>query len=257
MRIHIGRWVRPLTLVVACLVARDLAAQKSYIKLTEPAAWAEDRVLEIEPGHPIHVRGAVFDTSGVQQVLIDGRSVPLTRQGNLMAFSVDVMPGLGSTHDIIAVPVSGPRFTEVYRVDFVTASDTAVTRPAMPAATAARDTTTRDTAAVIQTRPVPAAVIRDTAVTPQEPVMGGRRTMSPAFQKRAYGYAGGVVVGAILATLKSSTSSVACRQVGGGQDCFNRVESKPKFAGVGLALIGVSVVAGIVDFFQSSTMEPR
>lgn len=200
--------------LMMCIGARAASAQQSYIKLREPAVWADGKALEIAAGQRVHVSGVAFDSTGVRQVLVDGTPARLSREGDVWTFTYDFTATLGASHVVVAgIPGSGPRFSEEY--------DLTVTppRPQIVASDQSAD------------RP---------------------RVLSPGFKKRAFAYSGGVVVGALLATMKASTTSIVCRPVGSGQDCFNHVESKPKFAGVGMGLIGASVVAALIDYARSS-----
>jgi len=232
MRSSATPWSRRLgaALFVVALVgsARQLVAQDPYIKIREPREWQDGRRFIVPAGRMVRISGGAWHPAGVRQILINGTPVTIEPDPPLTNFEYTLTADNQSrTVTIVIVPSSSQRFEAKFAM--------APSESAAPAT----DTTMR------------AAPPRTNVGTQPGPVP--RQAVRPSgFKKRGLLYAAGAVAGGVLTVMTKSSTAEVCTTQNGRTDCVNRTTSEASYRPIGLGLIGVSVVAGIIDFSMSS-----
>jgi hypothetical protein len=201
--------------VLALSIAEPADAQRPTISITEPVEWREQpfKPLQLVAGRSVRIAGSVTHPASVDRVLVNGKQallVPDATTTDTWDFEVFLPPdSIGKEVTIIIVPKTSQRVENRF--------------PGSPDA--------------LQSMPV------------KQPEVGEPRVGNPwsGFKKRGALYGVVAAGGAYLAVKTSEESSVVCRNVGTGRDCFDRVETKAGSRGVGLGLAGAAIAGFVID----------
>ena len=212
------RYVFTLGLALLALSAVDRAnAQRPNISITEPVEWRETpfKPLQLVAGRSVRIAGSVTHPASVDRVLVNGKQallVPDASTTDTWDFEVFLPPdSIGKEVTIVIVPKTSQRVESRF--------------PGSP-----------DTTYPVKTAGGGGDVGQPRVGNP----WGG-------FKKRGALYGVLAAGGAYLAVKTSEESSVVCRNVGTGRDCFDRVETKAGSRGVGLGLVGAGIAGFVID----------
>ena len=222
-------------LAASLIVSAAAGAQSRSLTVIEPSEWRFRDTLLLGDRKVLRIRGSASDTSGVTQILVNGRPATLRKDPQNPKFWLfDTTVPVESIRDqttLTLVPGSGPRLEQSYAAD-------------SPLICEQRR---KATTTVAKTEPT---VVVPVAPQPQ-PAAAPVRSADPwpSFKKRSIVYGIGAGAGTLLVVLSKSDNN--CDATPSTINCANDGGSSgAKTFGVGL--VAASVVALGVDAFLTS-----